>query len=186
MSKLPFDEEPPAPTRPGSPYSFAQASPERDAAPAAASRRVLTVSELSATIRDALETRFQNVWVEGEISNARLWNTGHLYFTLKDSASQIKGVIFRSALRYLKFKPEDGLRVVARGKISVYDVKGEYQLICEHMEPQGFGPLQVAFEQLKKKLAADGLFEAARKRPLFTKASLGTPISRNVSLIVAP
>ncbi|MSO61417.1 MAG: exodeoxyribonuclease VII large subunit [Acidobacteria bacterium] len=129
-------------------------------------RQVLTVSELSATIRDALETKFQNVWVEGEISNARLWNTGHLYFTLKDSASQIKGVIFRSALRYLKFKPEDGLRVVARGKISVYDVKGEYQLICEHMEPQGFGPLQVAFEQLKKKLAADGLFEAARKRPL--------------------
>ena len=95
-----------------------------------------------------------------------MWNTGHLYFTLKDSASQIKAVIFRGSLRYLKFKPEDGLRVVARGKISVYDVKGEYQLICEHLEPQGFGPLQVAFEQLKKKLAAEGLFEAARKRPL--------------------
>ncbi|MSO35593.1 MAG: exodeoxyribonuclease VII large subunit [Acidobacteria bacterium] len=150
MSRLPFDEEPPP-------------TPKPVPAPV---RQVLTVSELSATIRDALETKFQNVWVEGEISNARLWNTGHLYFTLKDSASQIKGVIFRSALRYLKFKPEDGLRVVARGKISVYDVKGEYQLICEHMEPQGFGPLQVAFEQLKKKLAADGLFEAARKRPL--------------------
>jgi exodeoxyribonuclease VII large subunit len=124
------------------------------------------VSELSATIRDALENQFQNVWVEGEISNARLWNTGHLYFTLKDSASQIKGVMFRSALRYLKFKPEDGLRVVARGKVSVYDVKGEYQIICEHMEPQGFGPLQLAFEQLKKKLAAEGLFDPARKRPL--------------------
>ena len=177
MSKLPFDEDPPTPPpvapsvpgtagKPASPYTFAQARPERDAAPAAASRRVLTVSELSATIRDALESRFQNVWVEGEISNARLWNTGHLYFTLKDSASQIKAVIFRGSLRYLKFKPEDGLRVVARGKISVYDVKGEYQLICEHLEPQGFGPLQVAFEQLKKKLAAEGLFEAARKRPL--------------------
>jgi len=132
----------------------------------APTRQVLTVSELSATIRDTLESRFQAVWVEGEISNARLWNTGHLYFTLKDSASQVKAVIFRGSLRYLKFKPEDGLRVVARGKISVYDVKGEYQLICEHLEPQGFGPLQVAFEQLKKKLAADGLFEAARKRPL--------------------
>jgi exodeoxyribonuclease VII large subunit len=129
-------------------------------------RQVLTVSELSATIRDTLETKFQAVWVEGEISNARLWNTGHFYFTLKDSASQIKAVIFRGSLRYLKFKPEDGLRVVARGKISVYDVKGEYQLICEHMEPQGFGPLQVAFEQLKKKLAAEGLFEASRKRAL--------------------
>jgi exodeoxyribonuclease VII large subunit len=129
-------------------------------------RQVLTVSELSATIRDVLETKFQNVWVEGEISNARVWNTGHLYFTLKDSASQIKGVMFRSALRYLKFKPEDGLHVVARGKISVYDPKGEYQIICEHMEPQGFGPLQLAFEQLKKKLAAEGLFEAGRKRPL--------------------
>jgi len=127
---------------------------------------VLTVSELSAAIRNALETGFQNVWVEGEISNARLWSSGHLFFTLKDGTSQIKGVIFRSALRYLKFKPEDGLHVVARGKISVYDVKGEYQLICEHLEPQGFGPLQVAFDQLKKKLASEGLFDPGRKRPL--------------------
>ncbi|MGE0865987.1 MAG: exodeoxyribonuclease VII large subunit, partial [Vicinamibacterales bacterium] len=142
------------------------APPATRASEGGPARRVLTVSELSATIRDTLENKFQNVWVEGEISNARLWNTGHLYFTLKDSTSQIKAVIFRGSLRYLKFKPEDGLRVVARGKISVYDVKGEYQLICEHMEPQGFGPLQVAFEQLKKKLAAEGLFEPARKRPL--------------------
>jgi len=179
MSKLPFDEDPPTPPKvtPSAPpaasartrYEF---SPKLTAAPpvetklAVPVRQVLTVSELSATIRNALESKFQNVWVEGEISNARLWNTGHLYFTLKDSASQIKSVIFRGSLRYLKFKPEDGLRVVARGKISVYDVKGEYQLICEHLEPQGFGPLQVAFEQLKKKLAAEGLFETARKRPL--------------------
>ena len=173
MSKLPFDDEPPPPVQVSASAAegrygatspkLAPATPASEGGP---SRQVLTVSELSATIRDALETKFQHVWVEGEISNARLWNTGHLYFTLKDSASQIKGVIFRGALRYLKFKPEDGLRVVARGKISVYDVKGEYQLICEHMEPQGFGPLQVAFEQLKKQLAADGLFEASRKRPL--------------------
>ena len=129
-------------------------------------RRPLTVSELTSQVRGALENRFASVWVEGEISNARLWNTGHLYFTLKDSASQIKGVMFRSALRYLKFKPEDGLHVVARGKISVYDPKGEYQIICEHLEPKGFGPLQLAFEQLKKKLQAEGLFDAARKRPL--------------------
>ena len=187
MSRLPFDEEPaPPPTVPKVPVvpqgvvptvsapaaagRFGEASPKLAAEARASAggpvRQVLTVSELSATIRDALETKFQNVWVEGEISNARLWNTGHLYFTLKDSASQIKCVIFRGALRYLKFKPEDGLRVVARGKISVYDVKGEYQLICEHLEPQGYGPLQVAFEQLKKKLAAEGLFETSRKRPL--------------------
>ena len=176
MSKLPFDDEPPqAPRVPKVSASaaagrygetspkLAPATPASEGGPV---RQVLTVSELSATIRDALESKFQNIWVEGEISNARLWNTGHLYFTLKDSTSQIKAVIFRGSLRYLKFKPEDGLRVVARGKISVYDVKGEYQLICEHLEPQGFGPLQVAFEQLKKKLAAEGLFEASRKRPL--------------------
>jgi len=181
MSKLPFDDEeqvqpvpqvqqvqqvPPAqPTQPTQPtHPVHPVHPVHPLHPP--QRQVLTVSELSATIRDTLETKFQNVWVEGEISNARLWNTGHLYFTLKDSASQIKAVIFRGSLRYLKFKPEDGLRVVARGKVSVYDVKGDYQLICEHLEPQGFGPLQVAFEQLKKKLAAEGLFEASRKRPL--------------------
>jgi exodeoxyribonuclease VII large subunit len=129
-------------------------------------RVVLTVSELNATIRDLLENQLQNVWVEGEISNARVWNTGHMYFTLKDGASQIKAVMFRSALRYLKFKPEDGLKVVARGKVSVYDPKGEYQIICEHLEPKGLGGLQQAFEQLKKKLAAEGLFDPARKRPL--------------------
>ena len=129
-------------------------------------RRVLTVSELSTALRNEIESRFHSVWVEGEVSNVRRWNTGHLYFTLKDNASQIKGVMFRSTLRTLRFAPEDGLRVVARGRISVYEPKGEYQLVCEHMEPQGFGPLQLAFEQLKKKLSAEGLFEAARKRPL--------------------
>ncbi len=127
---------------------------------------VLSVSELNATIRDLLENQLHTVWVEGEISNARVWNTGHLYFTLKDGASQIKAVMFRSAVRYLKFKPEDGLKVVARGKISVYDPKGEYQILCEHMEPKGLGALQQAFEQLKKKLAAEGMFEQSRKRPL--------------------
>ena len=153
MSKLPFDEEPTTtkvpivPKVPAVPKGLVPTVP-------VPVRQILTVSELSATIRDALETKFQTVWVEGEISNARLWNTGHLYFTLKDSASQIKGVMFRSALRYLKFKPEDGLHVVARGKISVYDPKGEYQIICEHLEPKGFGPLQLTFEQLKKKLLA--------------------------------
>jgi exodeoxyribonuclease VII large subunit len=129
-------------------------------------RRVLSVGELTAALRELLETTFPEIWVEGELSNAKVWTTGHLYFTLKDTTAQIKGVMFRSALRYLKFKPEDGLHVVVRGRISVYDPKGEYQIVAEHLEPQGFGALQVAFEQLKKKLAAEGLFDATRKRPL--------------------
>ena len=124
-----------------------------------ASRRVLTVTELTVRVRDRLESEFYEVWVEGELSNCRLWNTGHLYFTLKDAASQMRGFMFRSALRYLKFKPADGLRVVARGKISVYEPKGEYQLVCEHLEPQGLGALQLAFDQLKKRLQEEGLFD---------------------------
>lgn len=121
---------------------------------------------MSARLRGVLESEFIDLWVEGEISNGRVWNSGHFYFTLKDAGAQVKGVVFRSALRLLKFRPEDGLHVVARGRISVYEPKGEYQLVCEHLEPQGYGPLQLAFEQLKKKLAAEGIFDEARKRPL--------------------
>jgi exodeoxyribonuclease VII large subunit len=131
-----------------------------------AARRILTVTELTIRLRDVLENQFFEVWVEGELSNCRVWNTGHLYFTLKDAAANIRGVIFRSALRYLKFKPGDGLRVVVRGRISIYEPKGEYQLVCEHMEPQGLGALQLAFDQLKKRLEDEGLFDSARKRPL--------------------
>jgi exodeoxyribonuclease VII large subunit len=155
--KLPFEDE----RRPKVP----EVPPVPDVAKAA-TRTIYTVGELNAKIRDLLENELMNVWVEGEISNARVWNTGHMYFTLKDSGSQIKAVMFRSALRYLKFKADDGLKVVARGKVSVYDPKGEYQIICEHLEPKGLGALQQAFEQLKKKLQAEGLFDAARKRPL--------------------
>ena len=129
-------------------------------------RKVHSVSELTANLREILENAFPEIWVEGELSNARVWQTGHLYFTLKDRSAQIKGVMFRSALRYLKFKPEDGLHVIVRGRVSVYDPKGEYQLVGEHMEPHGFGSLQLAFEQLKKKLSAEGMFESSRKRPL--------------------
>ncbi len=151
---LPFEEPEPEPAAP---------EPVPEKAPL---RRVLSVSELTGSLRELLETSFPEVWVEGELSNAKVWTTGHLYFTLKDGGAQIKGVMFRSALRYLKFKPEDGLHVVVRGRISVYDPKGEYQIVGEHMEPHGYGPLQLAFEQLKKKLAAEGLFESTRKRPL--------------------
>lgn len=129
-------------------------------------RRVFTVSELTDAIRGLLESSFGDVWVEGEISNCRVWNTGHMYFTLKDGDAQIKAVMFRSAVRYLRFKAEDGLRVTVRGQLGVYSPKGEYQIVCEHMEPHGLGALQLAFEQLKKKLQAEGLFDQARKRPL--------------------
>jgi len=129
-------------------------------------RRVLSVSALTSAIRRQLETGFGDIWVEGEISNCRLWNTGILYFTLKDDTAQIKSVMFRTAVRYLRFKPEDGLRVVARGRLGVYEPKGEYQLVCEHLEPQGLGALQLAFDQLKKRLQAEGLFGESRKRPL--------------------
>jgi exodeoxyribonuclease VII large subunit len=163
MSRLPFDDDPKV-TRGAEVTKAPKVTEVTKVTPK--DRPVLTVSELNATIRDLLENAMTNVWVEGEISNARVWNTGHMYFTLKDGSSQIKAVMFRSAVRYLKFKPEDGLKVVARGKISVYDPKGEYQILCEHLEPKGLGSLQQAFEQLKKKLAAEGLFDPARKRPL--------------------
>jgi exodeoxyribonuclease VII large subunit len=146
----------------------------KDAAPAnptaplrTGDSRVLTVTELTVRLRDLIEQEFYEVWVEGELSGCRVWNTtGHLYFTLKDGRSQVRAIIFRTALRYLKFKPADGLRVVARGKISVYEPKGEYQLVCEHLEPHGLGALQLAFDQLKKRLQDEGLFDASRKRPL--------------------
>ncbi len=131
-----------------------------------AERRILSVSELTADIRNVLESSFSELWVEGEVSNCRLWNTGHLYFTLKDRSAQIKAVMFRSAVRYLKFKVEDGHHVIARGRVGLYDPKGEYQLVCEHLQPRGLGALQVRFEQLKARLQAEGLFRQERKRPL--------------------
>ncbi len=137
-----------------------------DPRPSADPRRILSVTELTIRVRDALEQQIGQVWVEGELSNCRVWNTGHLFFTLKDESSQLRGFMFKSTLRYLRFKPTDGTRVVARGRLSVYEPKGEYQLVCEHLEPQGLGALQLAFEQLKKRLQAEGLFDPARKRPL--------------------
>src|SRR6476620_3750550 len=145
---------------------FEEDDPDRRPPPARAERRVHTVSELTGEIRRMFESGFGDVWVEGEISNCKVWNTGHAYFTLKDETAQIRCVMFRSAVRYLKFSLEDGLHVVARGRLGVYEPKGEYQLQCEHVQPHGLGALQLAFEQLKKKLHAEGLFEQSRKRPL--------------------
>ena len=132
----------------------------------APTREVVTVSELTTRIRGVLESTQGEVLVEGEIANSRLWKTGHLYFTLRDEHAQLKAVMFRSAVRYLRFTPEDGLRVIARGRVTVYEPKGEYQIMCEQLQPQGVGALQVAFDQLKRTLEGDGLFEATRKRPL--------------------
>jgi len=129
-------------------------------------RRIFTVSELNAAIHAVLDAEFAEVWVSGEISGLKLAASGHYYFTLKEREAQVRCVAFRSSHRYWKFKPQDGLAVLARGRIDVYEARGEYQLLVELIEPQGVGALQLAFEQLKKKLAAEGLFAADRKRLL--------------------
>ena len=129
-------------------------------------KRVWKVSEITERIGALLEDSFPDVWIEGEVSNFHASQPGHLYFTLKDSHAQIRCVCFRDQARILKFRPEDGLQVTVRGALGVYEVRGEYQVYVTHLEPVGAGALQVAFEQLKKKLQEEGLFEAARKKPL--------------------
>jgi exodeoxyribonuclease VII large subunit len=129
-------------------------------------RLILTVSELTRHIKGCLEPVYQDIWVEGEISNLRIPGSGHVYFTLKDEASQLRAVIFRQQARLLRFTPEDGLKVICRGRINVYEPRGEYQLLAELMEPKGIGELQLAFEQLKARLQQEGLFDPAHKRPL--------------------
>src|SRR5690349_4038896 len=156
----------PEPAREPEPERLPAKPAARERPSASAARTVLSVTDLTANIRSILENAYAEVWVEAEISNCRLWNTGHLYFTLKDPGAQIKAVMFKSDVRSLKFKPEDGLHVIVRGRISVYEPKGEYQLVCERMEPHGLGALQLAFDQLKRRLQAEGLFDAARKRAL--------------------
>jgi exodeoxyribonuclease VII large subunit len=139
---------------------------DSEAEPVRSPRRVYSVTELTCEVRALIEERFFEVWVEGELSNCKAWTSGHLFFTLKDRTAQIKAVMYRSALRYLRFKPEDGQRVLARGRVSVYEPKGEYQLVCELLEPHGLGARQLALEQLKGRLKAEGLFDTDRKRPL--------------------
>ncbi len=129
-------------------------------------RRVYTVSELTVSIKAALEEGFPMVWVEGEISNLRTPGSGHAYFTLKDEGAQISAVLFRGRGRRVRFELEDGMQVLAFGGLDVYAARGQYQLVVEMMEPKGLGALQLAFEQLKRKLEAEGLFDQARKRPL--------------------
>lgn len=129
-------------------------------------RQIYSVSELSAAVRDRLEGDFSDIWVAGEISGCKIASSGHCYFTIKDRDTQLSCVCFRSDLRYLRFKPQDGAAVNARGRLDLYPKRVDLQFIVQAIEPQGHGALQVAFEQLKRKLAAEGLFDAARKRPL--------------------
>jgi exodeoxyribonuclease VII large subunit len=142
-------------------------------------RRVFTVSELTDAVKTELERRFTGLWVEGEISNFRPASSGHVYFTLKDEGAQVRAVLFRSRLRRLRFQPADGLHVLAFATLEVYAARGEYQLVCEVLEPRGLGALQLAFDQLKARLAAEGLFEPGRKRPL-------PMLPRRVGLITSP
>jgi exodeoxyribonuclease VII large subunit len=129
-------------------------------------RRVWKVRDLVAAVRAHIEREYGDAWVEGEISNFRAQDSGHLYFTLKDANSQLSVVVFRSQARLLRFRPENGMQVVMRGRITIYDDRGQLQIIAEYIEPKGAGALQVAFEQLKAKLEAEGLFDSASKKAI--------------------
>src|SRR6202049_2350847 len=142
-------------------------------------RRVWSVTELTVRIRDLLARNFTDILVEGEISNCREATSGHIYCTLKDERTQIRCICFQTQLRTMKFRPEDGLRVTVRGSITVYEARGDYQIYVESFEPVGLGALQLAFEQLKKRLEAEGLFSQERKKPL-------PVLPRCIGLITSP
>jgi exodeoxyribonuclease VII large subunit len=142
-------------------------------------RHVYTVSALTAEVKAVLEDGFSAVWVEGELSNFKHHTSGHMYFSLKDAEAQIRAVMFRGNNRLLKFQPKDGLAVLVFGAVTVYERRGEYQISVEFMEPKGIGALQLAYEQLKAKLEAEGLFEPGRKRPL-------PRLPRKVGIITSP
>jgi len=142
-------------------------------------RKIYSVSELTTRIRDLLEEEFPSVWIQGEVSNFRSAPSGHFYFTLKDDAAQIRCVMFKTQSRFLKFRLEDGLNVIGWGRVSVYSLRGDYQLIFDTMEPAGFGSLMLAFEQLKKRLASEGLFDPQRKKAI-------PRFPRRVGLVTSP
>jgi len=148
------------------------------------SREILTVTELTRQVQDALEATFDQLWVEGEISNLRRPASGHLYFTLKDEESQIRAVLFRPVARALKFDLEDGMHILCRARMNVYRPRGEYQLILDYAEPKGAGALQIAFEQLKARLQAEGLFDPAHKKPVpFLPSRIGVVTSPSGAVI---
>ena len=142
-------------------------------------RRIWMVRDLVAAVRTHIEREYGDTWVEGEISNFRAHELGHLYFTLKDQNSQIRAVMFRSQARLLRFRPENGMQVVLRGRVTIYEDRGELQISAEYLEPKGAGALQIAFEQLKAKLEAEGLFDAARKKAIPT-------LPRRIGIVTSP
>lgn len=129
-------------------------------------KRILTVSQFTSLVKGVLEENFEHVWVEGEVSNLSQPSSGHLYFTLKDAGAQLRCVMFRGAARALRYKPKDGMGFIVRGRISVFEPRGDYQLIAEYLEPVGMGALQLAFIQLKERLASEGLFAESNKKPI--------------------
>ncbi len=142
-------------------------------------RRIWSVRDLVAAVRTHIEREYGDTWVEGEISNFRAHDSGHLYFTLKDQNSQIRAVMFRSQARLLRFRPENGMQVVLRGRVTIYEDRGELQISAEYLEPKGAGALLIAFEQLKAKLEAEGLFDPARKKPIPT-------LPRRIGIVTSP
>jgi len=142
-------------------------------------RKIYSISELNEEIKTLIEDRFPFVWIFGEISNFRIPASGHFYFTLKDSASQISAVMFRGQQRQLKFEPEDGMSVTGMGRLGVYEPRGTYQIILEYLEPSGIGALQLAFEKLKRRLAEEGYFDDALKKPI-------PFLPNNISIITSP
>ena len=142
-------------------------------------RRQFSVSELTYAIANTLQSAFSNIWISGEISGLKMASSGHCYFTLKDDEAQIRCAVWRNAYRLLRAKPQDGMLVLVRGRVEVYPPRGEYQLIVETVEPLGLGALQHAFDQLRKKLAAEGLFDPATKRPL-------PALPRNIGIVTSP
>lgn len=144
-----------------------------------APRRVWTVRELASAVRTHIERDYGDTWVEGEISNCRAHDSGHLYFTLKDESAQLSAVMFRSSARLLRFRPQNGMQVIVRGRMTVYEDRGQLQISAEYMEPKGSGALQIAFEQLKAKLQAEGLFDADRKKSV-------PAIPRRIGIITSP
>ena len=146
---------------------------------AVSARRVYTVSSLTAEVKAVLEDGFSAIWVEGELSNFKHHTSGHMYFSLKDDQCQLRGVMFRGSNRFLKFQPTDGLSVLVSGTLTVYERRGDYQITADFMEPKGLGALQLAFEQLKQRLEAEGLFDASRKRPI-------PRLPRKIGIITSP
>ena len=145
----------------------------------APTRRIWRVADLVSAVRTTVERGYTDVWVEGEISNFRPSESGHLYFTLKDGDAQLRIVMFRSQARLLRFRPESGMQVIARGRVTIYDARGELQLSAEFLEPVGAGALQLAFEQLKARLAQEGLFDATRRKPI-------PPLPRRIGIVTSP